>query len=309
MSTQQGDLKGKLAKRAQNGAGEQKETFAGLIAQVNVKRRFEEILGQRAPGFMSSVLAVVNNNRMLREADPKTVLTAAAIAASLDLPIDPNLGFAAIVPYRDNRANTVKAQFQMQYKGFVQLAMRTGQYRLMNVAEVYEGEIKRVDRITGEIEFDYESRTSDKIIGYAAYFRLLNGFEHTEYMTLEEIHAHARRFSKSYGDKYGPWSTNTPMMERKTVLKRLVSRWGIMSVQMQTAVLADQAVITEGSDGPEYDYVDGTTVEDGAAQETPGAQSEVQSEVQAESAATSEKTQEEIDREFFGGSAPERDPA
>jgi len=230
----------------------------GLMGKAAIKKRFEHILGARAPGFMSSVLAVVNGNSMLREADPQTVLTAAAIAASLDLPVDPNLGFAAIVPYRDRRANTTKAQFQMMVKGFVQLAMRTGQYRLLNVAEVYEGEIKRVDRITGEIEFDYEARKSDKIIGYAAFFRLLNGFEHVEYMTVEQIHAHARRFSKSYEDQYGSWKTNTAAMERKTVLKRLISRWGIMSVQMQTAVLADQAVMVDTPEGLKPEYIDST---------------------------------------------------
>ncbi len=265
------DLKGKLNDRAQRGAGIQRveDTFAGLIGKADIKKRFEEILGARAPGFMSSILSVVNGNSMLREAEPQSILAAAAIAASLDLPIDPNLGFAAIVPYRDKKSGTVKAQFQMQYKGFVQLGMRTGQYRLMNVAEVYEGEIKRVDRITGEIEFDYDARKSDKVIGYAAFFRLLNGFEHTEYMSVDEIHAHAARYSKSYNDPYGPWRTNTPAMERKTVLKRLISRWGIMSVQMQTAVLADQAVITETPEGQQFEYIDSTSTPSDAGDESP----------------------------------------
>lgn len=261
MSTQP-DLKGKLQNRAERGAGVARveDTFQGLIGQASIKKRFEEILGQRAPGFMSSVLAVVNGNSMLREAEPQSILAASAIAASLDLPIDPNLGFAAIVPYRED--GRPRAQFQMMTKGYVQLAMRTGQYRLVNVAEVYEGEIKHVDRITGEIEFDYEARKSEKIIGYAAFFRLLNGFERTEYMTIEQIHAHARRYSKSYGKPYSPWTVNAPAMERKTVLKRLISRWGIMSIQMQAAVLADQAVITETPDGtPGYDYIDSTGTE------------------------------------------------
>lgn len=236
-------VKGGSAGMAQAG-----ETVASLLSDDKVRRRFEDVLGARSAGFLSSVLRVSQGSAALRKCDPKTILTAAATAAALDLPIDPNLGFAAIVPYNGS------AQFQVMTKGFIQLAMRTGQYRTMNVAEVYEGEIKRRNRITGQIEFDEDGKTSDVVVGYAAYFQLVNGFEKYLYMSVEEIAAHALRYSKAY--KSGPWQDNRPAMERKTVLKRLISQWGILSVQMQQAVQTDQAVIRETPDGEVLDYVD-----------------------------------------------------
>lgn len=156
-------------------------TIQGLVAQADIKARFEELLGKKAPGFISSLLAVVNNNKLLAKANPKTVIAAGAMAASLDLPINQNLGFAYIIPYKD------EAQFQMGYKGYIQLAMRTGQYQTINAAEVYEGEIIKQNRFTGEYEFG--EKTSDKIVGYIAYFKLVNGFEKYLYMSIEEMQA------------------------------------------------------------------------------------------------------------------------
>jgi len=240
-----------------------------LLADVNIKKRFEEILGKKAAGFMSSVINVVNGNDALKACDPMSVVASASIAATLDLPVDPNLGFAYIIPYKNKGA--AKAQFQIGYKGYVQLAMRTGLYKTMNVSEVYEGEIKSSNRITGEIEFDFDGKQSDKIVGYIAYFKLINGFEKILYMTTEEVMAHGKKFSKSFYRENGLWQTDPHSMCLKTVFKRLLSKYGILSIEMQTAFKADQAVVTQDENigEPSFDYIDaeGEIVEDIAESE------------------------------------------
>lgn len=255
-------LKQQLAQRASKGLQEA-TTVRSLLARDSIKKRFEELLGRKAPGFMSSVINIVNSNTQLQQCDPNQVIAAAAVAAAMDLPIDPNLGFAYIVPYKG------KAQFQMGYKGFVQLAMRTGMYKTINATHVYEGEIESFNRITGEVKFSETGATSDKIVGYIAYFKLLNGFEKYEYWPIERVIEHAKRFSQSYGRNYSPWKTDFDAMAIKTVLKHLLSRYGVLSIEMQTAVKADQAVVHETDDGEQYEYVDNTveaeyTVDDAA---------------------------------------------
>ena len=213
-------------------------TIQSLVSQENVKARFEELLGKKAPGFISSLLAVVNNNKLLAKANPNTIIAAGAMAASLDLPINQNLGFAYIIPYKD------EAQFQMGYKGYIQLAMRTGQYQTINAAEVYEGEIIKQNRFTGEYEFG--EKTSDKIVGYIAYFKLVNGFEKYLYMGIEEMQAHASKFSKNYKGGTDKWGlTDFHSMAIKTVLKRLISKYGILSIEMQGQQMVD-AITNDG---------------------------------------------------------------
>lgn len=268
-----GNLKNKLATRAENGLqGKRPDNLKAMLADVNVKRRFEEILGKKAAGFMSSMLTVTNGNDYLKAADPMTVISAGAIAAALDLPIDPNLGFAHIVPYSG------KAQFQMGYKGYIQLAMRTGQYKTINACEVYEGEIEDIDRFTGEIKRG--EKRSDKIVGYIAFFRLINGFEKYLYMNVEEIQRHGQKYSKSYGNSSSRWKQDFPAMAIKTVLKRLLSKYGILSIEMQTGLKADQAVINQDEEGNNsFEYPDGVTID---------AEAEIIDTAYEEQAATSE---------------------
>ena len=228
-------------------------TIQSLVSQESVKARFEELLGKKAPGFISSLLAVVNNNKLLSRANPNTIVAAGAMAASLDLPINQNLGFAYIIPYKD------EAQFQMGYKGYIQLAMRTGQYQTINAAEVYEGEIAKQNRFTGEYEFG--EKTSDKIVGYIAYFKLVNGFEKYLYMSIEEMQVHAKKFSKNY--KGG---TDFHSMAIKTVLKRLISKYGILSIEMQgqpmvDAITNDGGKMTMKEDGTLEAEFDGDSIE------------------------------------------------
>lgn len=263
------DLMNKLATRVNGNSQVQpaQHTIKSLLSQENVKKRFEEMLGKRAPGFISSIINVTYGNSMLQQADPKTIVSAGVIAAALDLPVDPNLGFAYIVPYNVNKdgKKVIQAQFQMGYKGYIQLAMRTGMYKTINACEVYEGEIKSINRFTGEIEFG--EKQSDKIIGYLAYLKLLNGFEKYLYMTVDEIQKHAKTYSKSYNNPRGRWKTDFHAMAIKTVLKRLLSKYGILSIEMQTGLKADQAVINENfedRDSASYEYPDGVNLDDDA---------------------------------------------
>lgn len=236
----------------------------------------ESIGGDNAGNFTTSLLSVVNTNPVLQDCPPESVIKAAITAASMKLPIDPNLGFAYIIPY-NNKVKTKEtrtkpdgstyevtvetwqnvAQFQLGYKGFIQLAQRSGQFKRINSSDVREGEYLGTDRRSGEIEFDFiqddKERNSKKIIGYLGYFRLNNGFEKELYMTVEELEAHAKHYSKNYA-KYGTglWKDQFDVMAKKTVLKLLISKYGALSTSLQQAIRADQASI----DGDGYNYVD-----------------------------------------------------
>ena len=230
-------------------------TLQQVLNSAGIKRRFEELLDSSAPSFISSILSIVKSSSKLQECSTNSILAAAGIAAALKLPINPSLGFAHIVPYKGH------ATFQMGWRGYLQLAMRSGQYRTLNSGAVREGQIAEIDFVTGEIQRG--EKISDTIVGYVAYMELINGFKKTLYMTVEELQAHAEKYSQSYaydmrsGRKSSVWSTNFDAMAKKTVLKKLLNNFGIISIDQQsvalaTALQADQAVITE--DG--FRYVD-----------------------------------------------------
>lgn len=232
-----------------------KNTLKALVNADVTKKKFQEMLGNKAVGFLTSLINTTNGNAQLQQADPNSILKAGAIAATLDLPIDPNLGFAYIVPYNNKGKN--EAQFQMGYKGFVQLAIRTGQYKRINVTELYEGQFESYDPITDELKYNLDNRLSDEITHYVAYFQTINGFEKYNVMSKEEIENHAKKFSKTYSYKGSSWQTNFNTMAKKTVLKLLLSKFGILSIEMQTAQKADQAVIREfDNNNIEVEYVD-----------------------------------------------------
>lgn len=232
---------------AQNTDVVKRSEIETLLDRDDFKKRFNEVLGKRAPAFISSVISAYKATPSLRKCDPASVISAAMVAATLDLPINGNLGFAHIVPYKE------KAQFQMGWKGFVQLAIRTGQYRSMNASVVYDGELVSYNRITGEVTFDLTCKKSNKVIGYVAFFKLVNGFEKFLYMTREETEAHGKRYSKSFSSPDGKWRQDFDAMSLKTVVKMLLGKWGILSVELQRALTADQG-ITE--DGETFDYPD-----------------------------------------------------
>ena len=202
----------------------------------SVQEQFRNALQDSAPLFAASLIDVYGSDRDLQDCEPGAVIVEALKAATLRLPINKNLGFAYIVPYKSK----AKAQPQMQigYKGLIQLAMRTGEYRYLNADVVYEGELKSFDKLTGHMDLSGE-RTSDQVVGYFAYLELLNGFSKAVYWTKDQILEHAKRFSKSFNSDYSPWKTDFDAMALKTVLRNLIAKWGIMSVEMVQAVDRD----------------------------------------------------------------------
>ena len=253
-------LKNQLAKK--EGVG-QSTTIAnnvkGLMDSPAVKKRFEEVLCERAPQYMSSIVNLVNSDTNLKKCEPMSVIASCMVAATMDLPVDKNLGYAWVVPYG------TKAQFQMGYKGYIQLALRTGQYKAINVVEIREGELIRWNSLSEEVEIDFTQRKSNKVIGYAGYFKLLNGFEKTVYWSREEIEAHAKKFSKTYNFKNGAWQTDFDSMAKKTVLRNLLSKWGILSIEMQKAYTADNNAVKESilkEDTMDIDFETGEVIED-----------------------------------------------
>lgn len=208
-----------------------------------VKGKFEELLGKKSAGFIASILQVVNGSTQLQSADPNTIFGAAATAAILDLPIVPSLGYAYIVPYKG------QAQFQIGWKGLVQLAQRSGQYLRINVVDVHVNQFKGFNALTEELEADFSVDGKGEIVGYCAYFKLLNGFEKTVYWSKEKVTAHAMKYSQAYKSDKGvtPWKDKDQYheMAKKTVLKNSLSKWGPLSIEMQKAVIFDQGVVED----------------------------------------------------------------
>lgn len=239
-----------VSPQAQPQAQPQTQTLSALVKSTAVKERFAEVLKTKGDSFLASVLTTVNNSALLQKAEPTTILSAAMVAASLELPIVPSLGFAALVPFRDGKTGVTVCQFQIMARGLVQLALRTGQYRKIEVESVHTGEIKSRNRFTGEIEFG--EPTDNNVVGYLGFFELCNGFRKFLYMTNEEIGEHAQKYSQTAKRGFGLWVDNFDAMARKTVLKLLLAKWGPLSVEMQTALLRDQTAETDGNAQPTY---------------------------------------------------------
>ena len=234
-----------------------------LLASPAIIKRLEEIIGKNTGSFCASLIQISNSNALLQRAEPNTVISAAIVAATLNLPINNALGFAYIVPFNNSKAGMVEAQFQIGYKGFIQLAMRSGQVKRIGVVPIYENQIIKLDYINGhEFDFMQQPEKHEAPIGYCAFLKLVNGCSVEDYMTIAEIQAHAAKYSQTYKKGYGVWKDNFDAMAAKTALKRLLTKYAPMSVEMQQAVIADQAVIHEIPQGgdilvsSDYSYVD-----------------------------------------------------
>ena len=271
-------------------------TAKSFFSMPLAKEKLNELLGKNAPAFTTSVLQIVNNNSMLVNADPATIFSAACTAATLNLPINNNLGFAYIVPYstdaKDASGNkiplldengkqvknfyknkefpqwvkTVEAQFQMGYKGFIQLAQRSGQFERIAATAVYDGQLVEANPLLG-YKFDWKVKKTGSPIGYVAFFKLINGFTAELYMSIDEINDHAKRYSQSFKSGYGVWKDQFESMALKTVLKLLLSKQAPLSIEMQTAQLADQSVV-RNIETADFNYTDNQMM-DVTAGETP----------------------------------------
>lgn len=207
----------------------------------SVKAKFEEMLGKRAPQFMTSITSVVGNNALLQKADVNSIVMGAATAASMDLPLNPNLGYAALVPF--NSKDGCFAQLQIMTKGYVELFIRSGQCKSLICEVVRKGELVKKNKFTGEYIFDEDKKESDEIVGVMAAFELTNGYKKVEYMTVQEVKDHAQKFSQAYRRNAAIWKDNWEEMMKKTCLKRLLVRWAPKSIEMQQMVMFDQAVV------------------------------------------------------------------
>ncbi len=210
------------------------------------KKLLQDSLKENAGAFSASVLDLYNSDAYLQKCDPAKVFGECLKAVSLKLPISKQLGFAYVVPYGN------VPQFQLGYKGMIQLCMRTGEYKHINADVVYEGEYQGTNKLTGEVDLTGD-KVSDKIIGYFAYIETINGFKKTLYWSREKVTAHAKRFSKSFSSKNSVWVENFDAMALKTVMRNLISKYGIMSIEMCNALSVEQSD-TPISDYPSTDY-------------------------------------------------------
>lgn len=227
-------------------------THKNYFENPMVKNKMLELLGKNAPAFITAVLQIVNGNSALQNCSSQSIFAAACMAATLNLPINNNLGFAYIVPFKG------QAQFQLGYKGFIQLAQRSGQFKRINACAIYEydSEADVYQRLTSFLP----KPANGQIIGYVAYFELVNGFVAHLTMTLEQLQSHAKRYSQSYKNGGGVWRDNFEAMAKKTVIKLLLSQQAPLSIdsQLEKAIEADQAVILEDGN---YHYPDTQTVQ------------------------------------------------
>ncbi|MGG0891716.1 recombinase RecT [Cytobacillus horneckiae] len=240
------DLKNQIANKqgsAPQQVSAQSLGLKGLLNTPTMKKKFDEVLDKKAPQFMSSLLNLYNGDPGIQAAEPLSIVSSALVAATLDLPIDKNLGYAWIVPFYDSKKGHKAAQFQLGYKGYIQLALRTGQYKAINVIEVREGELIKWNRLTEEVELDLDGATSEKVVGYCGYFKLINGFEKTVYWTRDEVEAHRIKHNKMKDKKAlnNVWKSDYDAMAMKTVLRNMLGKWGILSIELQKAFSEDEA--------------------------------------------------------------------
>lgn len=235
-----------------------KQGIASFLAQEAVKQNVESVVGVKdSQRFISSVVSAVQTNPQLADCTNSSILSAALLGHSLNLPQSPQIGMFYFVPFKDTKKGVTEATFQLSYRGMLQLAMRSGQYKAINVTDIREGELVSYNPIEDTYEFNPETdiakRNELKIIGYYAYFEMVNGFKKGIYWPREKVDAHAKKYSATYRKGFGLWSTDFDSMARKTLLRQLISKWGIMSVEMERAYVGDQGVIRE--DGT-VDYID-----------------------------------------------------
>mgnify|MGYP005871030367 FL=1 len=248
-----------------------------MLDRDGMRKRFDELLGKRAPQFISSIVSMVNADKNLQQAfyeSPMTVIQSSLKAAMFDLPIDQSLGYAYIVPFKNYKkdigAKKMEATFILGWKGMHQLALRTGAYKTINVVDVREGELKSYNRLTEEVSIDFvedeDAREALPVIGYVGYYRLINGAEKTVYMSVKAITAHEKKFRKGEYQGKG-WRDDWDAMARKTVYRILIGKWGVMSIDYQTRDAGKQLADVIAADAQEEETIDANFAVDEATGE------------------------------------------
>lgn len=267
----------------ENNLVKKQPTFSVVIQSDMYKKLINNTLGEpkKATRFIASITSAVATNPALQECEPSSIVAGALVGEALELSPSPVLGEYYLVPFKNSKEGVTKAQMQIGYKGYLHLAIRSGQYKDIDVFEIHEGEFKGRDKETGKFKFEFieneAERLSKPVIGYMGYFELINGFRKTLYISKEEMEKHANTYSKAFNLedykklqagqipekdlwKYSSfWYKNFDTMAFKTVLRQLISKWGIMSIQLQEAFTKDMAVMKDNGD---YEYVDSPTYEE-----------------------------------------------
>ena len=238
------------------------KTLKDFLNHPVILEKVKSLVNKNAATFTTSIMQIVNSNTMLRNAEPMSIFNAACMAATLNLPLQNGLGFAYIVPYQNRKEKKTEAQFQIGYKGFIQLAQRSGQFERLVSLPVYKKQLVKKDFINGFIfDWEQEPENDENPVGYYAYFKLINGFSAELYMSHDDVVKHAQRYSQTFKKGFGVWHDNFESMALKTVTKLLLSKQAPLSVEMQQAVLSDQAVIkNEGEFTYSDNIIDGEIV-------------------------------------------------
>lgn len=262
----------------------QRPKFSAMISTAGYQKMINNTLRdpKRAQRFVASITSAVATNPALQECDPATILSGALLGESLGLSPSPQLGQYYLVPFNNTKKGCKDAQFQLGYKGYVQLALRSGYYKRLNVMAVKDGELIGWDPLTEEIQLemmaDELEREKAPSIGYVAMFEYQNGFRKTMYWSREKMEAHALKYSKGYAAKKGYtfWEKDFDGMAFKTMLRQLISKWGIMSIDLQTAFEQDSTLETDQAVKDDVDYVMPQealpTAADGPADEPPASE-------------------------------------
>ena len=289
----------------------QKTSLTAYLSNDAVKNQINSIVGgKNGTRFISSIISAVNANASLQECTNASILSAALLGESLNLSPSPQLGQYYMVPFKNNNAGVKVAQFQLGYKGYIQLAIRSGQYKKLNVLAIKEGELINFNPLDEEIEVkliaDEAEREKAETIGYYAMFEYTNGFKKAMYWSKEKMKAHAIKYSQGYaadvkkGTKWTFWSKDFDGMAYKTMLRQIISKWGIMSIEMQTALDSDMAVINE--DGTkDYVEMDEGMIVEGSAEEMESANAGEGEEVAKEQTTeqSQQTTAQAVQQSFF----------
>ncbi|MGX7105602.1 recombinase RecT [Globicatella sanguinis] len=244
-------IKNALAEKKNNSVATASNSVKGLLDNPVIQNKFKQILKDKSAQFTSSLITLVNNDSYLADSQPMSIIAGAMQAAQLDLPLEKQFGFAYLVPFNEKDKATgkwvKKAQFILGYKGYVQLAQRSGQYKHLNVGTVYEGQLKSWNPLTEELDIDFDAKTSEQVVGYFGYFELLNGFKKTVYWTKDQVEAHRIRNNKAKDKKQltNVWASDYDSMAEKTVLRNMLNKWGILSIEYQKAVVSDEKVFDD----------------------------------------------------------------
>jgi len=248
----------------------EKQGITAFLSNEAVQKQISDVLKDRAQTFITSVVSAVNTNPALAECTNPSIFSGALLGESLNLSPSPQLGNYYLVPYKNTKTGQTEAQFQMGYKGYLQLAQRSGNYKKINVTPIKQGELIRWDELNEEIEVnlidDEVKREKAPTIGYYAMFEYTNGFKKAMYWSRAKMESHAEKYSKGYKAKKGYtfWEKDFDAMACKTMLRQLISKWGIMSIEMQKAYTNDHAVLREANGTPDYvdNFVDPIEVRD-----------------------------------------------